>query len=470
MRYVKVTLYSILVILILSTPTAVHTDVLTEELNSNNEFVDHEHPSRVAYKETVQRKLVNVGRAPFAIASERFQCKKFMRSLNKLDFLHISWVYNTWGDDYDCLKELMNDERLITLQTHLINEPSHRNKRLEPHEFLYNIESPHVYSQLLVNRDKKLKRRFQKYVEPLQNFLYENLQPQTECLISPGLESNTWPDAMRVLVHWTREAFPMCRVVWNPVNMSHTTVENTRADLLEKHTWFPQFNTKQCTFNNDGSDINFPNRKSIEATKHEQNPNTIKNYLNVGVPLQSALEEYANRCEFVFLWVMEDNCYAYNDDQNPWPKPSERSCDSSNIYRLTAKQVENVHQNGVKEPEKFVYSKKEKSSFSDCDEIRNPNDGFKKNFILKQSEFADRGGVIILPRDLTRSSSITVVHKNKIIDTYSYSGKYTSDNSNRDFWRSQKTILQYPLKVAIKIKHQGRNICYKVNNPRIRND
>lgn len=457
------------VILLLSVTVIKKADFFQSVELPPNAFFDPNHPTRLAYRETLERRLVNVGRAPFAIAHNKFDCKGFISSLKDLDFIHVAWLFNTFGTKYSCLNKILADPRLVTLQTNLINEPGHRNRRLEKHEFLYNISSPSKFDKLLKSRNPKLKAQFDKYVAPLQDLLVSRLQPQTECLINPGLESNVSARAGKVLVQWTREAFPFCKVVWNPLAKAKDT-QGTGANLIEQHGWSPSFSTNSCIFNNDGSDINFPGRKAASAIAHEKDENSPKNYVNSGNALQSTIEELANQCKIAFLWVGEDNCFNYDGQGAPWVHPTRRSCKAGPVNKYVAKEVAHAHKNGIREPKEFVYSEAEESSFAGCSEIRKPHDGAKKNFLLKQSEFSDRGGVVITPTSLNGASSITVVHKGTKVDSYQRTGNYGHDGSQRGLWRSNKSPLKYPFKVAVRIKQGNKTICYRVNNPRIRND
>lgn len=437
--------------------------------DTSSAFFNPSDPIRVAYNKDIKTKLVNVGRAPFAIASPKFDCSGFTSSVKPLKYLHIAWLYNTFGSDYRCLNKILDDSRLITLQTNLINEPGHRNKRLEKHEFLYDIKNPQEYDRLLKANDAKLHRKFKKYVRPLQDLLMSRLQPQTECLINPGLESNVSAAAGKVLVKWAKAEFPFCKIVWNPIAKA-TDTQGTGASLVEQHGWFPKFATRSCTFNNDGSDINFPERKSPAVFDYEKNPNNPKNFLNAGNPLQSALEEYANQCKVVYVWTVEDNCFAYDAQTAPWAPPSQRSCKNGPVNGLVAKEIQRTHLRGVRAPKIFKWTEDESASLKGCSSVSRPNDGDKRGFLLKQSEFPDRGGVILLPGALSGATEVSIVHKGRVVDAYARGGRYTHDGSQRDLWRSNKTPISYPLKVVIKIRKNSQVACYKVNNPRIRND
>lgn len=402
--------------------------------------------------------LTNVGLAPFAIAHRRFQCKKFLQAVDQLDYLHIAWLYHTFGKKYGCLRTLMHDPRLETLETNLINEPGHRNRRLEKHEFLYGISSPQKYDRLLKSRNKKLRKKFFKYVAPLQKLLADNLQPHTQCLINPGLESNVSDRAGKVLVEWTREAFPNCRIVWNPLKAAPGRREKAKADLIEGHGHTPNVKAP-CLTNLDGTDISFPQRKSNAEKNY-----TIghKNWINSGASLQQHLEAYANRCEVAFLWVAEFNCIDPNLRPGGFEPPLKRKCVTGRIHELVANEAKRAHRNGKRHPVKFMWDEVDESSFQGCTAIRKPADGSKKGFLLKQSEFSDRGGVVIAP---IKASNAKIIHRGRVIDTYKFQGRYHSEP--RYLYRSNKTPLKYPFKVAVKFSN---GICYRVNNPRVRND
>lgn len=412
--------------------------------------------------------LTNVGLGVFALASPKFKCSKFLNSLDDVEDIHIAWLYNTFGNDFDCLKNLLHDPRLQTLETNLINEPGHRNRRLGKYEFLSGVGSPNDYDRKLKKHDLKLRAKFFKYVAPLQKLLNEHLQPTTQCLINPGLESNVSDTAARTLIRWTRIAFPNCRVVWNPLKASPGRRKKAEADLIEGHGPNPNVNAP-CLTNLDGTDINFPSRKAGAAIAHEKDESVPKNYLNSGNALQQHLEEYANKCEVAFLWVGEYNCLF---PEKPWTDPRKRDCGSSEVSRvnsLVVKELLTAHRQGKIAPKEFEYTDAELLAFADCDEIKNPNDGYKKGFLIKQSEFSDRGGVI-LPPERFRADKIYIQHKDVIVDKYQLTGSFGHDSSGRQLWRSNKSPLKYPFKVAIKLIDGNRKVCYKTDNPRIRND
>lgn len=274
--------------------------------------------------------LINIGRATFNIQSPKFDCKSFFNSVKGIPVLYNSFLFNTFGNDNSCLTELMNDPRLAFLQVHLINEPCHRNRRCGPYEFLSKVKDPETYDKLLIKKDKKLKQRFFRYVQPVQQIV-DALPPQVACVISPGLESNVDKGA-RTLIAWTRQAFPRCRVAWNPLKYNG---KRYGADLLEGHGGVINIQAP-CIANLDGTDISFPQRPS-----RHRDPYVIHS----GEELQEWIQTYANRCEVAFLWTVEDNCSG-NVSSTPitvgnqsFIDPRKRSCKPGKVNKLITQEM-----------------------------------------------------------------------------------------------------------------------------------
>lgn len=412
--------------------------------------------------------LLNVGRAKFDLTSPKINCSSFLASLDSLESLNIAFLYNTFGNNFDCLKTIMADPRLSALEIELINEPGHRNKRLEKQEFLYKIPSPARYAQLLKKRDKKLRAKFDAYVVPIQNILTNNLQPHTTCYVNPGLESNVDLRAAKVLMEWSRVAFPNCQLVWNPLSSSGSAAQ-VGADLIEGHGSSPTKLKGRCITNLDGTDVNFPRRKSYAVKTYKEG--TPKNWINAGNALQQYLEEYANKCELAFVWIYEDNCF--NEGYaGAFIPPLKRQCKTGKMDELAGAEVEYAQQHGKVAPLDLSYDETDKLSFNGCTSIKKKwNDKAKSGKLIKQSEFSDRGGVIILPGEFDNASSVKLVSDGKVIDSYQKSGNYEHDSSNRPLWRSNITPIKYPYKVVAQIKMSNKKvICYPIPNPRIRQD
>lgn len=404
-----------------------------------------------AFAQEDQPFISNVGRAPFSLTAPGFACTKFLRSIRRLPVWHIAFLYNTFGNNYRCFNKLARSSKLVTVEINLINEPGHRNRRLGSYEFLHGISSPKKYQGLLLKEDPKLRKKFAKYVKPLKEKL-KVLNPSVQCLINPGLESNVSDKAGQTLVKWSREEFPNCRIVWNPMLAATHSTGYAGADLLEGHGQNPPLKDA-CILNLDGTDISFPKRKS-------KNPEG--NFIESGNSLQQLITTYSSRCEIVFLWTVEDNC---NYDSR-FIDPRKRNCSrAAPIFALTAKEAE-IAMKRIKVYVPYEWTPEEDFSLNNCNSFKSAQDGNKRGFLLKQSHFSNRGGVIITPNEI-KASSMQVFYKGKVIDSYRSDGKYLD---GRPMWRSDKTPLSYPLHVVIKAKTNDGLVCYKIDNPKARND
>ncbi|CAB4141241.1 hypothetical protein UFOVP410_80 [uncultured Caudovirales phage] len=408
-------------------------------------------------------KLTNVGIAVFNLTANRFNCSGFIATSKPLDELHISFLYNTFGNNFRCLKILLNDKRLKTLQVHLINEPGHRNRRLGKYEFLYNIKSPSDYNSLISKNDAKLKTNFNNYVLPLKQFLEQNLRKDTELIISPGLESNLSDANGKILIRWTREVFPNARVVWNPLRFNQNSLKSSRGDLLESHGLFPSL-FPPCVYNSDGSDVSYPNRPALGQNEYTEGKS--KNWIQSGAPVFQLYEQMSNLCENSFFWVAESNAIDY---RNGFVDPRLRNNRiSTKDYRRIMSDVINLHKNGIIYPPEYNYTKDDDFITSSCSEIReNFVDGFKRGKLLKQSEFRNRGAVLLLPKEFDDVSIAYLYSGKTIVDTYVKTNNY---KDGRNMFRSKISPTTYPLKTYLMLNKKTSKICYKIPNPRIRLD
>jgi hypothetical protein len=402
--------------------------------------------------------LTNVGYAAFNLTSPRFNCDGFISSLAPLTEIHVAFLYNTFGNDFSCLTRIMADPRLKTLEVNLINEPGHRNNRLGSYEFLYGVGSVATYNKKLTVRDVKLKQKLTDYVIPIQSVLSENLRPHTSLLINPGLESNVSAQAGRVLVSWTRELFPDARIVWNPHRASLTTRKFVGADLVEGHGQYPSLKAP-CVYNMDGTDVKYNNRPALGESSG------IKNYFHSGAPLFQQLEKYANRCEVAFVWSQEGNGLNYKQS---FRDPRKRNHNiSTQMYRQIMRDIIAVHRRGKIAPTTDTYTKDDDAVVKSCSVVStNFEDGLKYGRLIKQSEFPDRGGVIILPMENKNVDRAFIVKGRKIVDEYRNTGPY---HDGRPLFRSDKSPTTYPFNTYL-VFTDSKKICFKLPNPRIRLD
>ena|GEM_PF-2854318 len=392
----------------------------------------------------------NVGRGVYALYDPKFDCEDFIKSLKNVKNISLATLFKTFGNDFKCAQKLLQDPRTRNFEVALINESCSRSHRCGKYEFLAgNLTSIPRYSNLLQQNNAKLRKKFDKFVAPLQELLAGYLQPETECQISPGLESNvTNIHAIRHLLQWVREDFPQCKVVWNPLTIPKAKViALIGADYIEGHGNVPPVSAP-CIVNNDGTIL-------------------------AGNQFQSFINSY-QYCKVVNIWGLVDNCGG-TGSPGSFTDPRARSCDPGSMnHELSSEIVEaEKRPNPNQAPPSAVWTDKENLSLVGCvkfkkvcDEVgsaHNSGDGF----LLKQSDISGRGAVILLPPTDKGISSIRMVHNGKVIDNFTQDGIFLEDGfKNREIWRSSIPSYEYPIHVVL--KENNGAICRIVQDPRQR--
>lgn len=408
--------------------------------------------------------ITNVGFAAFNLTAPRFNCASFFSATRKVKELHISFLYNTFGNNFSCVKRLLHDPRLKTLEVALLNEPGHRNKRLGSYEFLHSVGDVNRWRSVMDQNDPSVKAKFTAYVQPLKRLLDQNLSPSTELLINPGLESNLSDAGGKNLVQWSRELFPSARIVWNPLVASPGRRTQTNADFIEGHGISPSLN-EPCVFNLDGTDVSYPDRPALGEPQYKEGQ--VKNWLKSGPPLVQLLEEYANTCEVAFIWVQESNGLSYTRTDFVDPRQRNHRYSSAQYGRIILDLLF-LQRSGVRYPSEIRYSTADKYPLQLCNQVsREFADGYKRGNLLKQSEFPDRGAVLILPESVGSVRSIKLYQGSRVVDTFSSSGRY---KDGRLLFRSNVSPTKYPLRTFLVIEKNNSSFCYKIPNPRIRID
>ena len=286
----------------------------------------------LAQEEDTKRQ--KIGRAPYAITAPQFECNSFLQSMQSIDEWHISVLFNTFGTDYSCLKKVLKNPKLKTLQVHLINENCIKHGRCGSYEFASFAKNKRHYNRLWKKKSQKMQKKLTRYVKPLQKFLKQNLSQDVECLISPGLESQLSNPAATQLIAATRPLFPQCKMVWNPLRRARNLLN---ADYVENHGKRKR-PISPCIMNTDGTDINFPTRKSVEKINFEQGTNGSKTWLDAGSRLASYVDKFSY-CEYMFLWVREDNCLP----DRSFRDPRRRDCrDARKTNSLVAQELQSL--------------------------------------------------------------------------------------------------------------------------------
>jgi hypothetical protein len=252
----------------------------------------------------------NLGIAPYAIQKDDFPCRALINAFKNVDEVHLSFLYRTFGNNNKCLKKFMRDERLQTLQIHVMNEVCVRKGNCGKYESLAGIHKNDLDKKL--RNSKKLWKRIEKHAFKLRELLDENLGEQTQCMISPLLESQyVGEKAARKVFRKFRNWFPECAMVWNPVSAQFLP---KGADFLETHGR-NAMSCGYCISNLDGTDINFVHRRSF-----------LDNYIN-----ENQLPKYIKshkRNVVNFLWTTECNCM-----ERRFKDPRKRKCENNKVYK-----------------------------------------------------------------------------------------------------------------------------------------
>lgn len=422
-------------------------------------------PSYALDTSEVSEGVDNVGFAPFNLTAPNFNCEGYLTAVKPLKVLHVAFLYNTFGNDFSCLKKLLKDPRLETLEINLINEPAHRNSRLGSYEFLHGIGSISTYERRLARRDLRLQRKFSKYVISLKKVLNTHLQPHTSLIINPGLESNVSPSAGKTLVEWARQEFSSARIVWNPLKPSPNQQQQAKSDLIEGHGFNPNIKAP-CFYNMDGIDVAYPTRQAIGQAAHKEGQ--LKNWVESGPPVRQLLEEFANTCEVAFLWTAESN--GINPTQTKFVDPRKRDhFVSGEMYKKIIKDLVVLKKRGKVYSSLLKYDTEDEAIVDSCDSVHeNFEDGYKRGKLLKQSEYRERGAVLILPKSFSSSDRPFLVKGTAVIDRFHFSAVYK--DGERLVFRSNTSPTTYPFNTYLVIDSGKKRSCYKLPNPRIRLD
>jgi len=393
--------------------------------------------------------LLNVGHAVYGLTSDSFDCDNFFRSMKKIPEWHISFLYNTFGNNFECLKRIMNNPHTRTIQVHLINEASHRAGKNQWYEFTYSY-SLQEYNRLWEQNDPKLLKKFSKYVQPLQQLFDEYIinKPWIQCIIGPGLESNVYQTAAENQVDAARIEFPYCKISWNGMKSIAWN-----ADLIEKHSANPNI-SPPCIVDLDGEDIDFPERRS-EALN---DGNEWTNAVNVN-NLKKYIETLANRCDLYYLWAWESNCSTSGATRDP--NQRNRNCSDPQVnlvLKLIADEIKWANKYALVNPEVYNWSYDESLPLNLCSSVKKEPktvfiDSTQKGLIKLDSRY--------------NVQTAYVMYKNKVIDVYSL----REDSGKTQIWTSKlNPKKRYPYKTVLvttvlKEDQTVKTICWKINNP-----
>lgn len=390
------------------------------------------------------------GLGAYAAMHPNWPCDVMMLGFEGVPEIRLSVLWNTFGNNFSCLRQFASDPRPKYLEVHLINEVCQRNKRCGPYEILYKL-SVDEYKNKLNSKDVALISKIKNNVSPIADFFKDN--PSVQCSISAGLESNLPSKTYQILVSQIKPLFPeRCSWVWSPVGQNAYGANPIKDMVYEGHGDEPEKVKKPCIVNLDGVDIHMKSRPAI-----------LPQYVDV-TALPRFLASFAS-CDGAFLWIAEFNGIGRGGFIDPrkrtnWPTKKTML----ELQKYLIKPIE-----GDKE---VPWTSDDDKAKVGCKTFLKIKDGNKKDFLWKQSEppVLNRGAVVFLPRKYNSPwidvNKVYVMRRDKKIAKAYERSKYTEDGSNRQFFRFHKKAKDFPYNVVV---HFG-NVCAVIPNPKKRND
>lgn len=384
--------------------------------------------------------------AYYGIMSRDWRCKASLNAAKKSGDIRLSFLYNTFGTSFKCVKDFVASGQLKLIEIHLINETCLRNSRCGRYEYVYD-KNVQDYEREWLNPTAKVKKGFYEYSKPVADFI-SSLPDGVQCVVSPGLESNLSTKAGKNLTAEAGRIFTRCRIAWNPMRGSPIS-----GTVYESHGSTPKLSTP-CIANLDGEDINFPDRHSELSNKIQASE--IPGYLS----------QY-DHCIAANLWVAEFNGTCQG---GPFVDPRQRTCwaDKKMFERVAALAKITAVDPGVVPR----WDEKDKLSERGCLKFIKPKDGNKIGFLWKESDTkkTDSGklaAIALFPDSFKQKfSTVRVFSDGKRIEDLRYVYQYTQDGGNRQLWLSNRAPKDYPYNVVLK----ADTTCFRLRNPKERID
>jgi len=211
------------------------------------------------------------GLSAFGIQSENFQgviCQRFIRSVNHSPKPAIAILYNTFGNNNNCLKQFWRVSSKKNLphltEIHFSNEVGRRNTNHDGLDFLpeYYVSGYNkVLEEMPPHIEEKIRERAREIVA-----LIEPFKNTGTFILSTGLEDNysikAWQNIYRILSEeWPYE---IARSTL-PRYLVRQIDESPAEVILEYHGYRSKFAfPHRCIANGDGQDVNFLEDTGVE--------------------------------------------------------------------------------------------------------------------------------------------------------------------------------------------------------------
>lgn len=385
----------------------------------------------------------NAGLAYYGIQHKDWPCNASLSAFKDSPEPRMSILWNTFGTNNGCLKKFLEDPRSKVLQVHLINEVCHRNNRCGPYEVLSGL-SVKQYRDGLASNTLSVVSKVRDYFRSVRSSLDRLLTPQTRLYVSPGLESNLSCQAALNLMDIAHEFFgDRAELVWNPAGVNPFCDRRLGPYIFEQHG-AKGSGQATCIQNTDG----------VHVGLHGFPPPVGQ------VMSQESVPQFYQRhkdCRAAFLWTAEMNGIAKGGFVDPrkrknWPTKA--------MFQRLGKLIAPTALAQPVPP----WSDKDNKSLKGCKAIKKPRDG-AGGFLWKPESDTQAGSVVLLRKP--RFNRVYLIKHGVKLGDLRFSGLGNPDGSgDRQHWRYPVPGHKLPYNVVLR----ADNVCYKLSNPKVRND
>lgn len=411
----------------------------------------------LAFVPMVRAEPLRLGRSPYALTSEHFNYNEYKRQTQDVGQYQVTWLWKSFGMKLANAKEEIQRPNVVGMELALFNTTCVSNGNCAKYETLYGYSTGSLEAAIK-NNDQKLKAKLVADANEAGSFVVGNLPAGKPCNINPFLESRLSRASWQRATEWIAPSFQgRCGFVWNPVGGNPGTPQPP-ANISEGHGDAPQI-AGFCIANPDGTKI-----------APDAYPSFLAKYGNYG----------GGGCLLASAWLPNDNCR--NSTDRATTDPRARSCKETSDFGVLRNAMKGAQKLNVDIP---AWSDEDNSSLNGCYRVNKNPDGLR-GFLSKESDAAHwYAWTVLLPAikdskgHYTNYKQFQAVKAGKPIYTW---GKnmtflYTEDKSNRPVWRACAAqgrcskASTAPFNVVLKaLDFQNHWQCWKVTNPRVRND
>jgi len=384
----------------------------------------------------------NLCRAPYALMHKDFKYEKYKSELEGVNGYTVAVLWNTFGNKTENLAKELADPQVKGVQVHLINGSCLKFGRCGDYEIVKGTANQ--FRKKVRQENAALKAKIQVAAAQASAFLKDHVRADQRKFLSPVLEHKLDRESYQILMSWIAPYFPGWTFVWNPEG-GKPGLPAAPATVSEGHGPAPVFADNNCIANLDGS-----------APPDGDFAGFLRSYPN---------------CALACAWVGNDNCI--NKGQAGFIDPRKRNCQDTSEWKAVGVGMRQA-QVPVEPPP--AWDLDDDKSLEGCSKVFDSSDG-GGGFIWKSSHVAEYNNVAILfPARFGKFKKVEVQKRGKAVGRVKYAPgegfpDQSAGNKKRPIWRTDKAINKYPYNVAVRGRTaEGKTVCWKLENPKIRND